>query len=299
MNVIVAGGTGFIGRVVLQKLVDEGHRVIALVRPGSVLKILRFSNTETRYIYYDSPGQIAKTLENGEAIINLVGIIRETKDISFDFAHHSIPQFLAKGAREAGIRRFVQMSALGAERKIATGYFESKEAGEKSLKNTPDLDWTIFRPSIVYGPEDSFVNRFAKMIRQTPFVPVVGDGQYRMQPVWVEDVAEGFVNCLEMPQTIGKIYEIGGPEKIAFDKMLDLIGKTMGKNNVKKIHLPLGLMQSMAKYLGKLSFFPVTSDQITMLLAESTTDDNTYFKEFGIKPRLFADGISEYIKPNK
>lgn len=299
MNVVVAGGTGFIGKVVLQKLVDKGHRVIALVRPGSVLKILKFSSTETRYIYYDSPGQIAKTLEGGEAIINLVGIIRETKDITFDFAHHTVTQLLSKAAREAGIRRYVQMSALGVERDIATGYFASKEAGEKSLKNTPDLDWTIFRPSIVYGPEDSFVNMFAGIIRKVPFVPVIGDGQYRMQPVGVDDVAEGFVRCLEMPQTIGKTYDIGGPEKIAFNQMLDSIGKAMGKNSVRKIHLPVSMMQTLAGYFGKYSFFPVTSDQIAMLLGENTTDDDTYFKEFGITPQLFADGISDYIKSNK
>jgi uncharacterized protein YbjT (DUF2867 family) len=296
MNVVVAGGTGFIGKVVIKKLVERGHHVIALVRPGSVLKIVKFSGTETRYIYYDSPGQIAKNLEGGEAIINLVGIIRETKDINFDFAHHSIPQFLAKGAREAGIRRFAQMSALGVERNIDTAYFESKALGEKSVKNAGELDWTIFRPSIVYGPGDAFVNMFAKMIRQMPLVPVIGDGQYRMQPVWVEDVAEGFVRCLEMPQTIGKTYEIGGPEKIAFEQMLDLIGKAMGKDGVKKIHMPLGLMRSMAKCFGKLSFFPVTADQITMLLAESTTDDQTYFKDFGITPKVFEEGIGEYVK---
>jgi len=299
MNVVVAGGTGFIGRVVLRILADRGHRVIALVRPGSVLKILKYSHTETRYIYYDSPGQIAKTFEGGEAIINLVGIIRETKDITFDFAHHTVTQLLSKAAREAGIRRFAQMSALGVERNIAAGYFQSKEAGEKSLKNTPDLDWTIFRPSIVYGPNDAFVNMFASMIKKAPFVPVIGDGQYQLQPVSVEDVAEGFVRCLEMPQTIGKTYDIGGPEKIAFDRMLDLIGQAMGKRSVRKIHLPVGVMQTLAYYFGKYSFFPVTSDQIAMLLAESTTDDQTYFKEFGITPKHFAEGILEYIKFRK
>jgi NADH dehydrogenase len=299
MNVAIAGGTGFIGKVIIKKLVERGHHVIALVRPGSVLKINKFPGTETRYIYYDSPGQISKTLDGGEAIINLVGIIRETKNITFDFAHHTVSQLLSKGAREAGIRRFLQMSALGVGRNIATGYFESKEAGEKSLKNTPDLDWTIFRPSIVFGPEDSFVNMFASMIRKAPFVPVIGDGQYRMQPVWVEDVAEGFAKCLEMPQTIGKTYDIGGPEKIPFEQVLDIIGKAMGKRNVRKIHLPVGLMRTLAKYFGKLSFFPVTSDQIMMLLAESTTDDLSYFKELEITPRLFAEGISEYIKPSK
>jgi uncharacterized protein YbjT (DUF2867 family) len=299
MNVVVAGGTGFIGRVVLRKLAEKGYRIIALVRPGSVLKILKYSNLETRYIYYDSPGEIAKTLEGGEAIINLVGIIRETKDISFDFAHHTIPQLLSKGAREAGIRRVAQMSALGVGRNIATGYFESKEAGEKSLKNMSELDWTIFRPSIVYGSEDAFVNMFADMIRKAPFMPVIGDGRYRMQPVWVEDVASGFVRCLEMPQTIGKTYEIGGPEKIAFEQMLDLIGKAMGKSSVRKIHLPIGMMRILAHYFGKFGFFPVTSDQIAMLLAESVTNDQTYQRDFGITPRQFADGISEYIKSNK
>ncbi|NLI16040.1 MAG: complex I NDUFA9 subunit family protein, partial [candidate division Zixibacteria bacterium] len=104
---------------------------------------------------------------------------------------------------------------------------------------------------------------------------------------------------LEMPQTIGKTYEIGGPEKITFDRMLDLIGQAMGKRGVRKIHLPVGTMQTLARYLGKYSFFPVTTDQIAMLLSESTTDDLSYFKELEITPRLFAEGISEYIKPSK
>jgi NADH dehydrogenase len=296
MNVVIAGGTGFIGRSVIKKLVEYGHHVIVLTRPGSLLKIVKFSGTETRYIYFDSPGQVAKTLEGGQAIINLVGIIRETKDISFDFAHHSIPQMLVKGAREVGISRFVHMSALGVDRQIATGYFESKQQGEKTIKNAPEIDWTIFRPSIVYGPQDDFVNMLARMIRRMPIVPVIGNGQYRLQPVWVEDVANGFARCLEMPQTIGKIYEIGGPETFTYNQVLDMIGLAQGNKRIAKIHLSLNIVRNLAKIFDRFGFFPITQDQITMLLAENITDNDLFFKEFNITPKSFFQGISEYLK---
>jgi uncharacterized protein YbjT (DUF2867 family) len=299
MNVALAGGTGFIGKVVIKKLVEHGHHVIVLARPGSLIKVVKFSGTEIRYVYYDSPKQVAKIIEDSTAVINLVGIIRETKSVTFDFAHHLIPMILADSAKQVGISRFIQMSALGVDSDIGSRYFESKRKGEEAIKKRDFLQWTFFRPSVVYGPEDEFVNMLARMIRRLPRVPVIGDGNYQLQPVWVEDVAEGFARCLEMPQTIGKAYEIGGPEKFTYNQMLDLIGQALGKKSVKKIHLPLGMIQTLTKLIDPLGIFPITSDQITMLLAENTTDKRSYWDEFNITPKIFAEGLKEYIKPNK
>jgi uncharacterized protein YbjT (DUF2867 family) len=295
MNIATAGGTGFIGKVIIKKLVEAGHHVVALIRQGSLLKIASFSGTESRYIYFDSPSTIIKTLEDCQAVVNLIGIIKETKENSFDFAHHLIPMSLVKAAQEAGIKRFIQMSALGVESNLDTEYMRTKRLGENVVKAS-GLDWTIFRPSVVFGPEDQFVNMFARMIKRLPVVPVIGDGNYRLQPVSVNNIAEAFVKCLDMPKTFQKIYDVAGPNKYTFNEMLDVIGKALGKKRVRKFPQPLWLIQLLANLFGRFSFFPVTTDQIKMLLAENVSDDESFYSDFNITPINFAEGIREYIK---
>jgi len=294
MKVAIAGGTGFIGKVIIKKLVEAGHRVVALIRQGSLLKIAGFSGMESRYIYYDSPTQIKKILEDCQAIINLVGIIRETKETSFEYVHHLIPMSLVKAAKDTGLKRFVQMSALGVDSDLDTEYMQTKRLGENVVKSS-GLDFTIFRPSIVFGSEDRFVNLFAKMIKRLPIVPVIGDGRYRLQPVSVYNVAEGFVKCLENPQTIGKTYDIAGSEKYTFNEILDIIGKALGKKGARKFHQPVGPIMLMAGFFDRFQFFPVTKDQLKMLFAENTTDDDSFYKDLDITPIGFPDGIREYL----
>jgi len=294
MKVAIAGGTGFIGKVIIKKLVEAGHRVVALIRQGSLLKIAGFSGMESRYIYYDSPTQIKKILEDCQAIINLVGIIRETKETSFDYVHHLIPMSLVKAAKDTGLKRFVQMSALGVDSELDTEYMQTKRLGENVVKSS-GLDFTIFRPSIVFGPEDRFVNLFVKMIKRLPTVPVIGDGYYRLQPVSVYNVAEGFVKCLENPQAIGKTYDIAGSEKYTFNEILDIIGKVLGKKRVRKFHQPVGPIMLMAGLFDRFQCFPVTKDQLKMLFAEYTTDDDSFYRDLDISPIGFPDGIREYL----
>lgn len=295
MNIALAGGTGFIGKVILKKLVEAGYHVKALIRPGSLLKIVKFSHMESGYVYYDSPSQLAKSVEGCEAIINLVGIIKETKENSFDFAHHIIPLGLANAARDARIERFIQMSALGVERGITTEYLETKRLGENAIKGG-SLDWTIFRPSVVYGPGDHLTTMLAKAIRLAPFFPVIGDGRYKFQPVHVENVADGFVQALQKPETIGKTYDVVGPDVYTFDQMLDIIGGVLGKKNVRKVHLPLRLIKAAVQLGGKFLPGPLSSDTIKMMVAGSTSDDDTFFKTFTTSPITFPEGISAYLK---
>ena len=294
MKVALAGGTGFIGKVVIKKLVEAGHRVVALIRQGSLLKIAGFSGMESRYIYYDTPSQVKKSIEDCQAIINLVGIIRETKDTSFDHAHHYIPLMLVNAARKTGIKRFIQMSALGIENASETEYMQTKLLGENAVKSN-GLDWTIFRPSIVFGPEDKSINLFARMIRKMPVVPVIGDGKYRFQPASVFNVADGFVKALNNPKAYGNIYDVAGPNQYTFNEILDIIGQALGLKKVRKFYQPLGLMKFLAGIFGNFQFFPVTVDQIKMLLAENITDDRSFFSDFSITPISFKEGIKEYL----
>ncbi|OQX92882.1 MAG: hypothetical protein B6D58_00650 [candidate division Zixibacteria bacterium 4484_95] len=296
MNVAIAGGTGFIGKVIIKMLTERNHHVVVLTRPGSAIKIARFSGTETRYTYYDTPSQVEKSLADCQAIINLVGIIRETKDTPFEYVHNLIPSRLATAALEVGIKRFLQMSALGVDSALDVDYMLTKKQGENAIKKTSGLEWTIFRPSIVFGPDDMFVNMLARMIKLLPVIPVIGDGTYRLQPVSVFNVAEGFVKSLVMPKTIGKTYDVAGPDKYSFNKLLDIIAIALGKKRVRKFHQPLPLVKPVVKFFGRFQSFPITTDQIKMLCAENVTDNDSFFKELDIVPIDFASGIKEYIE---
>ena len=295
MNIAIAGGTGFIGKVIIKRLVKAGHHVVALIRPGSLLKIASFSGTESRYIYYDSPSQIRKILEGCEVVINLIGIIKETKETSFDYAHHLIPMSLVKAAQGSGIKRFLHMSALGTANNIDTEYMETKHLGENVVKAS-GLDYTIFRPSVVFGPEDKFVNLLVKVLKLSPIFPVIGDGKYCLQPISVDDVAEGFVRSIDKRQTIGKTYDIAGLDKYTFDEMLDIIGLALGKKKIRKFHQPVGFVKFKARLYGRFLPIPITVDMIKMLLAENTSGSYSFFSDLDITPINFAEGIKKYLK---
>lgn len=295
MNVALAGGTGFIGKAVLQKLVQAGHHVKALIRPGSLLKIAKFSGTESRYVYYDSPSQMVKAVEDCQALINLVGIIKETKDNSFDFAHHLIPMALVKAAQDVGVKRFIQMSALGVGGDVNTEYFETKRLGENIVKSS-GLDWTIFRPSLVFGPGDHMVGMLARVIKYAPFFPVIGSGQYKFRPVHVNNVADGFVQAIGMPETFGKTYDVVGPDTLSFDEILEAIGKALGKKHVAKLHLPLWFIMIKARILGPLLPGPLSAEAIKMLVAGSTSEDSSFFTTFDTEAISFGNSIKDYLK---
>ena len=250
---------------------------------------------ESRYIYYDSPSQTVKIIEDCQTLINLVGIIKEKKDNSFDFAHHLVPMALVKAAQDAGVKRFIQMSALGVDSDIDTEYFETKRLGENLVKAS-GLNWTIFRPSLVFGPGDHLTGLLAKAVKYAPFFPVIGDGKYEFMPVHVENVADGFVQSIDKPETFGKIYDVIGPDALTFDQLIDAIGAAIGKKRVLKLHQPLPLIMLMARLGGPLLPGPLSADSIKMLVAGSKSDNNDFFQTFDTRPVGFAEGIREYLR---
>jgi len=157
------------------------------------------------------------------------------------------------------------------------------------------LDWTIFRPSIIFGPEDAFVNKLAVMIRRYPVIPVIGDGAYRFQPVSVNDVARCFAMALEMPETFGKTFEVCGPDRLTFNDLLDTIGKVLGKPRVAKLPTPLGVMKVIVPIFQGFSFFPLTMDQLLMLVEENICDGR-WQETFHFQPERFAGGIARYLR---
>ena len=288
----VTGATGFVGRNLIRALLANGFLVRCLVRPGSERDLQGFESIDRVPGDVLRPEGLVASVEGCAAVIHLVGIIRERpmRGVTFERLHTQATANMLDVARRAGAKRFLQMSALGTRSGARSRYHATKWQAEEAVRAS-GLDWTIFRPSIIFGPGDEFVSMLARMIGRLPAVPVLGDGQYRLQPIPVEQVAEGFARALRGPAGVGQTYEVGGPAAYRFVEILDAIGAAVGHPHVRKIHVPLGLVKLMTRVLGWLPLYPVSMDQIRMLEEESVTDPSRFFADFGITPEPLAEGL--------
>lgn len=295
MKVFLTGSTGFVGKQILHDLLENNYQVKCILRQGSEQKIAHYKDVEIVHGDITDPSSLPGKLAGCDTIINLVGIIREFpgKGITFEKLHYEGTANLVRAAREQGVRRFIQMSALGARPDGKTPYQQTKSRAEECVRNA-GLDYTIFRPSIIFGPGDKFVNLFAGMLKTQQFVPVIGNGRYQMQPVAVENVSMGFVKSIEQEDAVGKTFDVGGPEKIEFNRIIDIIGDVLCVPP-HKLHIPVFLMSLAAEMLDWLPSFPVTKEQIIMLLEGNTCDEKPFFEHFSIKPICFKTGISRYL----
>ena len=292
MKVFLTGGTGFVGSEVLRQLVAAGHEVRVLVRRGSEGKLAMSDGIEVHHGDAAEAQTLAGALAGCDAVIHLVGIIREfpAKGITFERLHVEATRNLLAAAHDQAVKRYLHMSANGTGPAGATAYHRTKWQGECAVRES-GLDWTIFRPSLIFGRGGEFVAMLADLIRKLPVVPVIGDGQYRMQPVAVEQVAESFVKALAMSQTIGQTYHLGGGESYSYDEILDLTGQAIGREPVTKLHQPLLMVKPMIKLMEHADHFPITSDQLEMLLAGNVCDTVSWASTFGITPQSYAQGI--------
>ncbi|MDO8142834.1 MAG: complex I NDUFA9 subunit family protein [Candidatus Brocadiales bacterium] len=295
MKIFLTGSTGFVGKHILRDLLENNYQVRCLARKGSEQKITHYKDIEIVDGDITDAASLDGKLEGCDAVINLVGIIREFpgKGITFEKLHYEGTASLVRAARSQKVMRFIQMSALGARPDGKTRYQQTKYRAEECVR-TSGLDYTIFRPSIIFGREDKFVNLFANMLKTQQFVPVVGNGRYQMQPVSVENVSMGFTKSIERNDAIGKTFDVGGTERIEFNQIIDTIGEVICAPPYK-IHIPVFIMNTMAEMLDWLPSFPITKDQITMLLEGNVCDERPFFKHFDITPIGFKEGISKYL----
>ncbi len=294
MKVFVTGATGFVGREIVQRLQQSGHQVRALLH--SLHKMEPLPRLETVVGDTTDPISLEGKLTGCDAVINLVGIIREfpARGVTFERLHTESTRNLLQAAEQQGVKRFLQMSANGSRSDAVTGYHKTKWAAEQLVRQS-GLDWTIFRPSLIFGAGDQFVNLLAGLIRKLPVTPVMGDGQYRLQPVSVKDIAAGFVNALDNSVSFGKIYQCGGPEVYTYNEILDLIAAALGRKSVCKLHHPLAIMKPLVAALQSIPLFPMTSEQLQMLLEENICNPSPWRDELQIELQSFPDGIAEYL----
>ena len=292
MKVFVAGGTGFVGTHLIGELRSNGYSVVTLTHERS-----RGGEQGIDVVRGDvlDRSSVTAAMKGCEAAINLVGIIREFagKGITFQRLHVEATRNMVAAAKEAGIRRYLQMSALGTRKDAVSDYHKSKYLAEEEVRES-GLEWTIFRPSLVFGPKDLFINMLADQLRKCPLIPVIGDGSSRMQPIHVDDVARCFVPALERPETVGQVYDLCGPDRFPYLQLLEVIAKVLGKSGVTTVGTPLGLIKLMVPLLQKIPAFPLTSDQLQMLLEESICDCS-WRKTFDFQPIGFEEGIRGYL----
>lgn len=297
--VTVFGGSGFIGRYVVQRLARDGWTVRVAVRHPARAKFLKplgdIGQITPLCVPLQDSEAVATSLAGADAAINLVGILFEAGRQRFNSVQAEGPGLIARAAAEAGVKSLVHISAIGADPQAAARYARSKGEGEAALLEAfPEA--TILRPSVLFGPEDDFFNRFAEMSRFAPALPLIGGGRTRFQPVYVGDVAAAVMKALAEPACRGKIYELGGPKVYNFKELLEIMLKVIGRRRAL-VSLPFGIARLQAAFMELLPVPPLTRDQVTLLRQDNVVSaDALTFKDLGLEPTALEAIIPSYLE---
>lgn len=273
--VTVFGGSGFLGRSVVRALCKRDYRVrVAVRRPelaGHLQPLGRVGQVHTVQANLRYPASVEAAMRDSHVAVNLVGILVESGEQTFDTVQGKGANTVARAAAVAGAA-VVHVSALGADENSASRYARAKAAGEKAvLAAAPSA--TIFRPSVMFGPGDEFTNRFAALARISPVLPLIGGGATKMQPVYVGDVAIAIADAVEGKARPGAIYEVGGPEVLTFREILEIILKITERNRML-VSLPFWLAGLQALFLQFApGAFKLTPDQVTLLKSDNVVSE--------------------------
>ncbi|BDA86898.1 oxidoreductase [Aureimonas sp. SA4125] len=300
-TVTVFGGSGFLGRYVVRELAKRGHRIRVACRRPDLAYHLQITGNMGQVMPIQAnlryPWSIDRAVEGADHVVNLVGVLAETGRQTFDALQSSGARLVAEAARGVGAG-MTQMSAIGADGSSASGYARTKGEGERAvLETVPDA--RILRPSIVFGAEDQFFNRFAEMSRFAPVLPLIGGGKTRFQPVCVNDVAKAVAMSVDGLVPGGAVYELGGPEILTFrqmmEKMLAVVQRKRGFLNLS--------FRAAERLAGMMSFLPgapLTSDQVQQLKLDNVVSDAAIAEgrtlaAFGIQPQLLEAILPTYL----
>jgi len=304
---VVFGGSGFIGRNVVRELAKRGWRVRVAVRRPHLAQFLRpmgaVGQVQLIQANIRHRQSVAAALKGADAVINLVGILSQSGPQRFETVQSGGAATVSELAAEAGITEFVQMSAIGADDGSLSEYARTKGEAEASVrKNIPDA--VILRPSIVFGQEDEFFNRFAELATISPVLPSFGGGKTKFQPVYVDDVACAVCEALSNPSHRGRIFELGGPVIYSYNDLMELMFAETGR---KRFLAPIPfavapLLGWVGEIAGLLPFVtaPITRDQITLLKEDNVVtvsgeSDMGTIEDFGVSPSTVEAILPSYM----
>jgi NADH dehydrogenase len=280
VTVLVTGGTGFVGHAVVHALRARDVQVRALVRDPK--RARRLSAWGATLVVGDVTDMtvLRAACTDVQAVVHLVAIIKGSR-ADFERVMEHGTRNLVAAAENAGVGRIVLASALGLDErtKDATPYFTAKWEMERAVRSS-SLGYVIFRPSFVFGKDGGILPTFVRLARFAPLTPIVGDGQTRLQPIWVEDVAEYFAQAVDHPAAAGRTFEIGGPEAPTWNEFWDRLKRVLGARR-PSVHVPVGLLRAQAALTEWMPGAPVTRDQLTMLeLGDNVVSDPSAVETF-------------------
>ncbi|PKB83235.1 MAG: hypothetical protein BZY88_02790 [SAR202 cluster bacterium Io17-Chloro-G9] len=294
MLVLVTGATGFLGRRVVQHLLDHHHSVRCLVHTPGGERIFEDRSLDIYYGNVSDPEALSEALQGVDAVIHLVAIIRQRRGATFDAINRQGTANVAAAAKQSTVKHFIHVSANGVTNDSSYKYLYSKLQGEQEVISS-GLSYTIFRPALMYGRGDEFLNTLAGLTRILPVVPVVGSGRNRFQPIDVDDVARSLVLAVDRQDLKGKILEIGGPEQLSYNDILAAVARTLGKRRWR-LHLPVWLMYLATLVIQIVQPRPaITTEQLRMVTRRNVSEFGVVEQTFGFTPKVMEGNI-DYVK---
>jgi len=301
--VTVFGGSGFVGSQIVRQLAKRGHRVrVAVRRPGHAYRLRLLGDVgqiEIVQANIRDDESVARALHGAEATVLSVGVLWQHGRQTFEAIQAEGAERVAKAAAVAGIVRFVHVSAIGADAASPSAYARTKAAGEAAVRQAlPEA--VIVRPSVVFGPEDDFFNRFAAMAARGPVLPLIGGGKTRLQPVFVADVAAAVAAALEDPAAAGLTFELGGPAVYSFEDLMKLVLQVTGRKRAL-VTVPAGLANVLGRVGDAIASLglvapPITSDQVKLLETDNVTSSGARgLAELGVAPTAVEAIIPTYL----
>lgn len=293
-QVTVLGGSGFVGSALANKLDAAGYQVKVLTRRRESSKhLILLPNVDVVECNVMQDVEMAHALKDSDIVINLVGILHDDSEFGFERIHHQLARRLVQLCAELGIPRLVHMSALQAGANAPSAYLRSKAAGETAiLEHAKKIDITIFRPSVIFGRGDSFLNLFATLVKLMPVI-FLAKPHAKFQPIWVEDVATAFVSCLQNTDTYGKIYELGGSKVYTLRQLVQKVANILGKKRII-----VGLNDSLSMFQGFiLELLPIklmTRDNIKSMQVDNVCK-NGFPEVFGFTPTDLETLLPEFL----
>jgi NADH dehydrogenase len=299
MKVSIIGGTGFVGTYLIDALLQAGHTPRVLVRAGSESKLAAASQCETVPGNIRDIAALDSCLQGTDAVIYLIGILREfpAKGITYEESQFKGVERTVAAAQRQGVKHFILMSANGVKAG-GTQYQDTKFRAEECVK-AYGLAWTIFRPSVIFGDprgKAEFCTQLQKELVLPPIpaplffggINILQAGKFLMQPVHVTDVAQAFAGALENPAAVGKTFALCGADAVSWKSIIQTLAQASGRSGKLAVPAPAEILKVVAGVLDKQAWFPITRDQIVMLLEGNTCNDASAWQTFGIQPKRFA-----------
>lgn len=297
--ILVVGGSGFIGSAVVRELVRRG-RPVRVLTTNAARAARRFQDVDVEVVEGDvtRPETLLPAVRGATAVVYTVTfhgfpVEQPRKGLTFENLDRRGAENVLRAAGEAGVGQYVYVSGAGAAPDAPKHWFRVKWAAEMAIQNS-GIPYSIFRPSWVYGPEDQALNRFVGFARRLPFLPVIGSGEQRLQPVFVNDVAWAIAASLEQENARHKTFEIGGPEVMTMNSLLQILLEVMGKRR-PLLHVPVSLVKLVAFFLQFLPNPPLSPQAIDFATGDALTDNRMLLETFNIRLTPFRDGIASYL----